>query len=360
MGLELDGEHNRTIMTASRQQPQAARRRLPPISPLGVIGAVAGLALFVYFVRRVGTAEVLDGARRVGWGFGVVLLLAGVRLGARALGWIACVEPPHVLPRREAFAAMLVGEAVGNITPLGLIASEPAKAAFVRRRVPLSPALSALAIENLFYTLSVFVVIAGGMMALLAGFRLPPPLRTASLVAMVAVLMAIAAMCVTLWRRHALLSRVLRWTLPRGLRTTPIVRWLDRLERVEERVYGFYHRRGDRLARLLLLEGAFHAAGVAEVFVILWFMTGAPPPLLTAFVLESVNRVINVIFRFVPLRLGVDEAGTGLFTAALGFGAATGVALAIVRKGRVLFWTAIGVTLLVKRGLSFGERPTDD
>jgi hypothetical protein len=36
----------------------------------------------------------------------------------------------------------------------------------------------------------------------------------------------------------------------------------------------------------------------------------------------------------------------------LKFGTTVGVTLAIVRKARVLVWTAIGVTLLVRRGLS--------
>jgi hypothetical protein len=33
-------------------------------------------------------------------------------------------------------------------------------------------------------------------------------------------------------------------------------------------------------------------------------------------------------------------------------GTATGVTLAIVRKARMLFWTAVGVALLVARGLT--------
>ena len=76
------------------------------------------------------------------------------------------------------------------------------------------------------------------------------------------------------------------------------------------------------------------------------------PTLLTAFILESVNRIINVAFKFVPLRTGVDEAGTGMLSKVLGFTTAIGVTLAIVRKGRDIFWTGIGVLLLVRRGLS--------
>jgi len=32
--------------------------------------------------------------------------------------------------------------------------------------------------------------------------------------------------------------------------------------------------------------------------------------------------------------------------------AGIGVTLALIRKGRILFWTAIGLLLIVKRGLS--------
>jgi len=51
------------------------------------------------------------------------------------------------------------------------------------------------------------------------------------------------------------------------------------------------------------------------------------------------------------LRLGVDEAATAWFTDLLGLGPTTGVALAIVRKVRVLFWTTAGGLLLIREGL---------
>jgi len=76
------------------------------------------------------------------------------------------------------------------------------------------------------------------------------------------------------------------------------------------------------------------------------------PTLLTAFILESVNRVINVVFKFIPLRTGIDEAGTGMLSKVLGFTTAIGVTLAIVRKARDIFWTTIGVVLMVRRGLT--------
>jgi hypothetical protein len=104
----------------------------------------------------------------------------------------------------------------------------------------------------------------------------------------------------------------------------------------------------------MLLESCYHLSGVAEVYTVLYFITDKPS-LLTAFVLESVNRVINVVFKFVPLRLGVDEAGSGWITEVLRFGKASGVTLAIIRKARIMCWTAVGVALLVRRGLSLRD-----
>lgn len=51
------------------------------------------------------------------------------------------------------------------------------------------------------------------------------------------------------------------------------------------------------------------------------------------------------------MRLGVDEAGTGLAARLLNLGMASGVTLAIMRKGRVLCWTVLGVLFLAGRTL---------
>jgi hypothetical protein len=59
-----------------------------------------------------------------------------------------------------------------------------------------------------------------------------------------------------------------------------------------------------------------------------------------------------MIFKFVPLRLGVDEAGTGKVSELLRFTQPAGVTLAIVRKARDLFWSFIGVGLLIHRQVS--------
>ena len=141
-------------------------------------------------------------------------------------------------------------------------------------------------------------------------------------------------------------------TAARGLGRKAFERRLARVGSFEERIYGFYSRNRRRFPGIFLCEGLFHLFGVAEGYLTIWLISGSRPGVLPAFLFESVNRVITVVFKFVPLRAGIDELGTGHLARVLAFGMAAGVTLAIVRKARMLFWMAAGVTLLLARGLS--------
>ncbi|HYP00855.1 MAG TPA: lysylphosphatidylglycerol synthase domain-containing protein [Pyrinomonadaceae bacterium] len=325
-------------------------------APAGVLFAVCGLLLFAYYVWKAGPQSIWENITQLGAGFAVVLLISAVRPFVRAAAWTRCFEDGTRLRIRDAFKAYLAGDALGSLTPLGMVVSEPAKAAFVRDRVPIVSAISAIAVENLFYMLSVALFIFAGTAALLLSFTLNSKLRLASYVtlAVVAVVVSLGALMVR--RQWRFLSGALEGLQARGLGRRIGAERRARLVAIEDRIYGFYARHRSRFLPILALEACFHLAGVAEVYATLYFILDAPPPFtqlaLAAFVLESVNRVINVIFKFVPMRVGVDEAGTGLITKVLKFGTAVGVTLAIIRKARVIVWTAIGLAVLVRRGLS--------
>jgi hypothetical protein len=315
----------------------------------GLVAAVLGLALFAWFVQRIGPAEIWEGLRDVGWGLVVIVAVAGLRFALRAVAWTTCLEAPHVMPFRSAFAAVLAGDSLGNLTPLGLFASEPAKAAFVRGQIPLGAAITALAIENILYTLSAVAMIAISTAALLIGFDLPPAIRTAGSIAIAMILMIFVVTAWLIWRRPALVSWVASFVVPQ---TSRLHERIAHVRDLEERIYAFARQRPAALVPALAAEAGFHALGVVEVYVTWWLMEGHPPSVLIAFILEGALRLIVVIFKFVPLQLGVAEWTTGSFTQLLGYGAATGGTLSIVRKVRTVFWVLVGTILLVRRGVT--------
>lgn len=306
--------------------------------------ALAGIALLAWLVSTFGPGKIWAGFRQIGWWLAVIIALGGLRFATRAAAWCLCFDPPARLRFTDAFAAVLSGDALGNVIPLGPLVSEPAKAAFVRGRTDLIAAVTALAIENVFYTLSVAAMIAAATLALLFSFDLPGPLRQSSEIALAIVIALFAIAMIVLWRRPALVSRAL------GIVGT---RRLHRLQHLEHQIYSFASRRANVLLPLIATELAFHALGVVEVHLTLLLLLPTPPALLTSFILEGANRLITVIFKFIPLRVGVDEAGSEwLAHTILGLAVANGTTLAIVRKARVLFWVFVGSALLVRRGLS--------
>jgi hypothetical protein len=330
------------------------RRRNKKLARFGILFAALGLLLFAYFVKRAGVSVILSGIQRLGWGFLLVLAISAIRQTVRCLAWLRCFEPPHKLRFRDAFAARVMGDALGNIVPLASVAvSEPSKAAFVTDRVPLMASLPALALENIFYSLSVAIFIFSGTVALLLAFPLKPALRYASFATLGVTLLIVPIGYLVIRRQWRLVSGVMSTLWRRNVRRTWMEKTIPRARNFEDRIYGFYQRNSRRFLIILLLELCFHCAGVLEIYTTLWFISDVlAPTLLTAFILESVNRVINIIFKFMPFRIGVDEAGTGMLAKAVGFTTAIGAALAIVRKARDLFWTVIGVTLMERRVLT--------
>jgi hypothetical protein len=212
--------------------------------------------------------------------------------------------------------------------------------------------ISALAIENVFYALSVSLFISAGALALLLSFPLPKVLRYVSIGALVAIVVVVPVGALVIRKQLRFISGALAFAGNRGIARKLIADILPRIRTVEERIYGFYERNHTRFFLILAIEMCFHVAGVIEGYVTLSFISAVAPTLLTAFILESVNRLINVVFKLIPLRAGVDEGGTATLAKVLGFSTTTGVTLAIVRKGRDISWAAIGVALMVHRGIS--------
>ena len=326
-------------------------RRPPTLSFLGAASAAAGVALFVWLIWQAGPREILAGVRQIGWGLLVIVLIAGLRFAVRASAWIRCLEPPHTLRLRHAFTAVVSGDALGNATPLGPLVGEPAKVAFVRHLVPLGAAFTALAIENLFYTLSVAAMVAAGTIALLVRGGLAGDVRLVAEGAIVLIIGAYVAAAWTLLRKPALLSSAVA-LVGRAWQSRAVHERLDKIRRLEQDIYSFTSRRRRAIAPLVGTELLFHTLGVLEVHVTLWLLLGTPPPLVTSFIFETVNRLIVVVFKFVPMQLGVNEGGTVLAAQILGVSPQAALTLAIVRRARILFWQMAGTGLLVRHGIT--------
>lgn len=330
--------------------PGRSNRQGQRFTPLGALVAIAAALLFIYFVKKAGLGQIAAGIRNLGLGFVLILAISSIRHVVRSIAWTVCVEGPHRLRFWDALRARLMGDAIGNVLPFAnFIVSEPAKPALIRDRMPLMAGFSSIVVENVFYSMSVIVFLACGMIAVLLTFNEARVFRLISL-ATLGVMAIMFVLGVVLVRKQI---RFLSGAVSLIPQPRLNQRWPERARTLEDRVYGFYRRNSARFLPILFLEGCFHLAGVIEIYTTLLFISPQrPPTLFTAFILESVNRLITIVFKFVPLRMGVDEAGTGKVSMILKFTEPAGVTLAIIRKARDLFWAFVGAALLVHRQIA--------
>jgi len=324
-------------------------RTSSPLRTLITTGAlVVGVGLLVYQVREAGLGAIRQHLTQVGLaGFVAILVLSFLRLAMRALAWRALMADP--VPARSVIAATLTGDAIGNITPLSLLASEPAKAMYLGRRVPASRTAAALAAENFFYSVSVAIYVVLGTVAMLALFVLPEQVWDAGVAVLGAMAAILAGAIWLVWRRPSVISSLLARLPSARLRALA-----DRARLFEEQTYGSAGHANARLAVLAACESAFHVLSFLEAWLTVWLLTGTGSPL-AAFVLDTVNRVVNVIFKPVPMRVGVDEVTAEAVAQAIGLAPAVGTAMALVRKGRVIVWAAVGLGVM-GRQLKSGDR----
>lgn len=318
---------------------------------LQAIAFLLGLGLLIYVINLVGIQPLIDALLRVGVGFFVVLAISGSRHVCRTLAMSAAVPAEH---RRfsfmQAFTARLGGEAISFLTFTGPLLGEATKVALLRRKVPLTYGVPALVVDNLLYNLSVVFFILSGACVMLFTYSLPAPVYYTLLAIAFIAAFGIIAAAIAAKRRVMLVTWVLDQMARLRLSPKVILKRRQHINHIESKVYDFYKHHPAAFFAMIVCDLLAHASSVIEVYVTLRLLDYSPQ-VAQAYIIESLTKVINFVFAFVPGTIGVYEGGTEVILQTLGFAAATGVALALVRKAGTIFWTTIGLIILTWRTL---------
>jgi uncharacterized membrane protein YbhN (UPF0104 family) len=320
------------------------------------LAAVASVTLFVYLLGRASSATVLDKARLLGWGFAFLIVLSGARQALRTLAWHHCVEPDGRRPGLlDLFGLRLMGEAFNSLTPAGPLVGETAKAWAASQSMPAQSSVSSVVIENLIYYLAAALFMLSGVVLVL--LKLAPFHRSGWLAGGL-VSCFLASLLLARWivrTRTPLLGGILDRLRRMGLKWAFLERHEQDLRATEVSIHDFFLTRRSLWLGLFGLEFASNFTGIGEAYLILKATT-AHASFLAAYLVESTNRVVQTVFAFVPLGLGVDEGMAAATLRALGYHASEGVSLALIRKVRTVFWVALGLLLTTRYSFSGSEK----
>lgn len=327
-----------------------------PVVWLQLIVFLLGLGLLFYVSYSVGFKTLGETLSRIGWGFLLIVALNGVRHLLRSLCMYLVVPPQHRLFKfRQAVAARLGGEAVSFITFSGPLLGEATKAALLKGNMPFLQSSAAIIVDNILYYISVILIVLSGVGVMTAAFSNDASMKTALLAVTVMCVLGFIGLFLMLWFRIKPVGFVIRRLMRRDI----LPKFLDRKKEIifelEHNVYEFYlHHRATFFA-VFGINLMAHALSIAEVYFVLK-MLGFDSSLTIAFIIESLTKVINLSFSFIPGAVGVYEGGNGVILHTLGYATAVGVALALVRRGAILFWTFIGLLILLWRTVLHGKQ----
>ncbi|HKS10260.1 MAG TPA: ABC transporter permease [Pyrinomonadaceae bacterium] len=320
-----------------------------------------GLGLLIYVINRVGVQPLFDALLRIGFGFFIILGLSGARHFLRTISMRAAVPAEHRrITFRHAFAARLGGEAISFLTFTGPLLGEATKVALLRKRVPLTYGVPALVVDNLLYNLSVVFFVFTGALVMLWWYPLPEEVNIILVVIALVAALGIAAVAIAAKRRVMLMTGLIDRLASLRLSPKVIVKRRDHIYHIESKVYDFYKHHPGTFFVMVVCNLAAHATSVIEVYLALK-MLGFQPQWAQAYIIESLTKVINFVFGFVPGTIGVYEGGTEvILQKGLGFTPAAGLALALVRKAAIVAWTTAGLLVLTWRTLpKAGQRILD-
>ncbi len=318
---------------------------------------LAGLMLLGLVVYKIGFQTVFDALRRVGWGILLIIGLNGARHFLRSLCIYIAIPPQHrAFKYRYALAARFAGEAVSFLTFTGPFLGEATKAALLKNRVPLSHGIAAVVVDNILYDASVALLILGGVGTMFYVYGTEDAAIRGVLLAVAVGAAILVALLVTALRTQV---KPLTWLLKKLAARNRLPRFFaskqSKVFELEETVNQFYAHRKKAFLGICGLVFSAHILSVCEVYLALYLL-GEDASATTAYIIESLTKIINSVFSFVPGTIGVYEGGNGVILHALGYATVVGLTLALVRRSAILFWTFVGLIILLWRGVKRGSK----
>lgn len=342
---ELTVAARATVDEAEEVRVEGAIRspRLPGRTvALFLLGAIAVGGLLYH----VGIDDVADLLATLGWYAPLALVPYAVTSLFDTLGWMRTFSH-HGRNRMSMWRVYFIrhaGEAISNLTPSAGLGGEPLKALLLRRHgLDAGEGVASVIIAKTAMVCTQFVFTLVGVYLFLESLGL---LRArAPMLIAAGVGAALVCVILVILQRRGLAARVVRLLDRLGVRWAFVKRLEAQAEAIDRAFVRFYRddRGGFAITAGYLMIGWL--LGVGEV-MLLFFLMGVTCGWRDALIIESLTQATMAAAAIVPGGLGVQEISGAVLCRILGIGEAAGAALMLLKRGREMAYTALGVALI--------------
>jgi glycosyltransferase 2 family protein len=324
---------------------------------LRVIIAAAGLALFGWFVHRIGVDTISRAFATLGWSAPLILLPYALVYVFDTLGWRLCFR--RALPKAISFGTLFrirwAGESLNNVVPSAYLGGEAVKVYLLHKRgLPVTDGAASVVIGKTAQVLSEVIFIACGAVA---GSAILPA-NSSARAGMFAIAGAASAVVAMLfWLQHrGIFSTLLALTGRLRLRIRALKSQAESLRQLDRQIFDFYRHNQRHFLAIVILFLAGWLTDSLEIWLVSHLL-GMPLDWAQALAFEAFISVAKALGVFAPAALGVQESGVIFLFYLFGLPPALGVSYAIIRRARELTFVLIGGAFLyaeepVVRGLA--------
>lgn len=324
-----------------KETPKSPHKFLKHSLWISYLFLAAGIILLIWLIQHVGAALILDYLKKLGWNFIPFLSVSFVTFILFTLSWNAFLKGHHYKMKFwRLFMLKATGEAVNTMNPLGFGGGDPVRILLMKKEIPVAESTASVVVDRTLNSIALVVFMLIGILIAFVKFDLPRSLQIGFPFSLLFII----------WMTHYWYKRqhegVFQFLVQCLIKLRIKKHWseetLQKLKEIDRYITEFYQHDKKSFYFALNLQMICRILGVLEIYLAAYYL-GYPLEFISAYLLASVTVIINLIFVLIPGSVGVMEgAYAGIFML-MHQNPAIGTSIGILRRIRVLLWSAIGV-----------------
>jgi uncharacterized membrane protein YbhN (UPF0104 family) len=312
---------------------------------------LAGVAVTGWILWTVGLATLASNLSIIGpWVLVFIALFLFAQLAFMVAWWVLMDSEVRACGFLKLFGIYLAGDTINYVVPSGNLGGEAVKAYLMQEELGFGRALTSIVIHKHAELVAQWILLVGGLAICLTYFELPSFVIVANTVIVGGLGGSLLLMTWVL--KSGTISPMLR----RLADWRPLASFLQTRQPAADalatRIRAFYK---DQWQWFLVATGwclIGWCGGLLETYLVLRILSPAEG-WKTVVAIETMVMAFNMLFVFVPARLGSAEGVRAGVFLLVGLPAAEGVAYGVIRRARELAWLLPGLVVLWKRHLGW-------
>jgi len=322
---------------------------------------VGVLILFMLF-KTFGLDTTLDHITRMGWRFGIIVVIFLFNNIFLAYGWrVLITYPLNMTHFFRLIAARIAGDSTSSLNAMAAVAGEPLKAMYVKDILPFKIGLATVVLDRTIHTAANMFMVLTGVIVSMFILELPVYISVMSLLIVIGSLFLL--FFIIKKQREGFVKFLIEKMPPFLVKKFMTGERWEKVRQLDSEI-AFVLSSRETLKKfyisLTIHYVSIIVSGTLEIyFIVIFIEKGNAFPVLHGMFVYIFGFILTSAMFFMPANVGTSEGSYSLALKLLGHDPALGLSVGIIRRLRTFVWSGIGIALLFYAGLIKGEKKND-